>query len=249
MRFIILHKKGYGEKLRDEIAAFLERNGADWTERIEKADFALSIGGDGTLMRDHYKLKCPVLGINPANSIGYYIRADKHDYKERLLAMMNGKEGRDYYVYELMRLSAKLNGKKMEALALNDILVSPVYVRRMLETRLSLDSGTGVERNSGILVYTPTGSHAFAHSAGASKMKYDCDRMGVTALAPYSGTLKQREITVAKGDVKIECLSPEGEVCIDGSETNLRKIGRGDVVEVSKSSSPLKLVGFRKRFD
>ncbi|MBN1896116.1 MAG: NAD(+)/NADH kinase [Candidatus Aenigmarchaeota archaeon] len=248
MKFIVRHKEEHWLELKKQVIRFLEENGAEWTEKIWKADFALSIGGDGTLMRDHYKLRCPVLGINPGSSIGYYLRADKDNYQNRLLSLIHGKEGKDYFIYGLMRLESSVNSRKMDALALNDVLISPVYVRRMLETKLKTSSGTSLERNSGIIVYTPTGSHAFAHSAGAEKIHYSSNALGVTALAPYSGTLKKREINSEKESVSIECLNDVAEICIDGSETNILGISKGDVVEVRKSADPLRLVGFSRKF-
>jgi NAD+ kinase len=248
MKFIVRHKERYGDDLRRNVTSFLEQQGAEWTEEIGKADFALSIGGDGTLMRDHHLIRCPVLGINPGKSIGYYLGADSGNYRKRITALLSGKEGRDYHVHRLLRLEAYINRKRMEGLALNDVLVSPVYVRRMLQARLCLTGKESIERNSGIIVYTPTGSHAFAHSAGAAKMPHGSGFMGVTALAPYSGMLKGSEITVERGHVRIESLSETGEVCIDGSETNVKSIGRGDVIEVRKSRDDLRLVGFSSRF-
>lgn len=248
MKFIVRHKERYGDELMKHVTRFLEEQGADWTGEIGKADFALSIGGDGTIMRDHHLMRCPVLGINPGSSIGYYLGADNNNYKEKIRSLMNGKEGKDYHIHKLLRLDAFINGKRMEGRALNDVLVSPLYVRRMLETKLRLTGREGIERNSGVIVYTPTGSHAFAHSAGAAKMPHGSGLMGVTALAPYSGMLKEKEITVEKGHVRIECLSRTGEVCIDGSEVNIRKIGNGDVVEVRKNSDKFRLVGFSSRF-
>jgi NAD+ kinase len=249
MKFILRVKPGYGEKLRDRAARLLESNGAEWTARIEKGcDFALIFGGDGTLMRDHSGLDCPVLGINPGKSKGYYLRAGPGDYDEKILRLLNGREGKDYYLYELMRLEASVNGKKVPALALNDVLVSPVYVRRMLQSRIETHRGKSVESNSGIIVYTPTGSHAFAHSAGAGKMRYDCGMMGVAALAPYSGLLKKKEILTDRGPVRIDVLSETAEVCIDGSEVNIMRLRKGDKVNVEKSGNPLRLVGFGKAF-
>ena len=250
MRFLLRIKDGYGERLRDGVARFLERNGCDWTGDLgKKCDFAVILGGDGTLLRDQSELDCPVLGVNPGKSVGYYLRATKDDYEEKLLRLINGKQGKDYHVHSLTRLEASVNGRAMKSLALNDVLVSPIYVRRVLKASIELHTGRSVERNSGIIVYTPTGSHAFAHSAGARMLPYDSKSMGIAAFAPYSGTLKKSEILLDRGPVKIECLSEEGEVCIDGSEVNIKEIKEGDIVTVEKSGSPFRLVGFSSRFE
>jgi NAD+ kinase len=249
MKFIVKHKEELGHEMKNKVISFLEKNGAEWTENTaEDADFAVVIGGDGTLFRYNAEIKCPILGINPGQSIGHYMRACRDDFEEKLLAVMRGKEGVDYQVYRLLRLETRVNGKKMEAIALNDVLVSPIYVRRALKAVLHANGKKSDETNSGIIIYTPTGSTAFAHSAGAKEIDYDSGVIGVTALAPYMGALKKGEVLVKKGIVKIEYMKDEGEVCIDGSETNLKRLRRGDVVEVSACRYHLKLIGFRKRF-
>jgi NAD+ kinase len=245
MRFILRSKGRYGRDLMEKAAELLEKSGASWTPEIEKGcDFAVIFGGDGTLLRDQSLLDCPVLGVNPGKSVGYYMRAGKGDFGKKMLKLVKGRAGKDYKIQSLTRLSASVNGKKLPALALNDVLVSPIYVRRMLKSKITIGGRKSLERNSGIIVYTPSGSHAFAHSAGAKKMEHGSGKIGVAAFAPYSGMLKGSEVLLSKGAVKIECLCEEGEVCIDGSERNVLRIGRGDTVSVGKSKSLFRLVDF-----
>ena len=251
MRFIIRTKgDGYGNSIKAGIIRMLKESGAEYTGEIEPScDFMIVIGGDGTLLRDQWKADCPVLGINPGESIGFYMAANDKDYRKKLGLLLHGKKGRDFFIHPLSRLRTELNGRKLPQPALNDVLVSPIYVRRILESRLSAKGKKSIERNSGIIVYTPTGSHAFAHSAGAKTMRYGSPGFGVAGIAPYSGSLKRGEMLIRKGSVEIECLSDSGEVCVDGSEVILKQIKKGDVVRVQKSPKPLMLVGFSKRFD
>ncbi len=249
MKFIVKKKEGHHGELAGKVRSFIEENGAEWTGDIaEDADFAIIIGGDGTLLRYNSRLKCPILGVNPGHSVGHYMMACADDFGKKILRLMKGREGKDYHVYRLVRLETAVNGKSMDAAALNEVLVSPIYVRRALKTVLEAGGKKSSETNSGIIIYTPTGSTAFAHSAGARKIGYDRDVMGITALAPYSGRLKKRGMLIRNGTVKIECMSAEGEASIDGSEEDLMRLGKGDTVTVSKCRSPVRLIGFRKRF-
>jgi NAD+ kinase len=249
MKFIVKKKEGHHGELAGKVRSFIEENGAEWTGDItEDADFAIIIGGDGTLLRYNSRLKCPILGVNPGHSVGHYMRACADDFGEKILRLVKGREGKDYHVYRLVRLETEVNGKVMRATALNEVLVSPIYVRRALKTLLEAGGKKSSETNSGIIIYTPTGSTAFAHSAGARKIEYDRNVVGITALAPYSGRLKKRGFLIKSGTVRIECLSEEAEVSIDGSEQDLMRLGKGDRVTVSQSRCPVRLVGFRKRF-
>ena len=250
MKFIVKHKEGYGHDIKEKVISLLEKNGAEWTGEIEQdADFALIIGGDGTLLRYNSQLKCPILGINPGHSVGHYMRACTDDFEEKILKLIKGRDGKDYHVYDLVRLETSVNGEKMKVTALNDVLVSPIFVRKALKAVLEANGKKSDETSSGIIIYTPTGSTAFAHSAGAEILEYDSNVMGVTALAPYSGELRKGEILLENGTVKIECLSDNGEVCIDGSAVNIEKLVKGDIVTVRKCRCPVRLVGFKKRFD
>ncbi|MBN2331296.1 MAG: NAD(+)/NADH kinase [Candidatus Aenigmarchaeota archaeon] len=248
MRFIVRTKNGYGGSIRDEVVRMLEANGEEHTDRIEPGcDFAVIIGGDGTLLRDHSWIDCPVLGINPGRSVGFYMRACNLDFRRRLMSLLHGRPRKDYYIYDLMRLQASVNGHGMDALALNEVLVSPVFVRRIMEAELEVGGRKSLERNSAIIAYTPTGSNAFARSAGAKPLSHGSKSFGVVALAPYSGSLKRGEKKMRDGYVRIRYSSDKGEVCIDGSELHLMELRHGDVVEIGKHPKPLRLVGFRPR--
>lgn len=248
MRFIVRTKNGYGGGINDEVIRMLEDNGDEYTEKIEPGcDFALIIGGDGTLLRDHSWLGCPVMGINPGKSVGFYMRACDTDFKRKLSALLEGKPGKDYHIYDLMRLQASVNGHGLDALALNEVLVSPIFVRRIMETELEAKGKKSLERNSAIIAFTPTGSNAFANSAGAKPMSYDSKMFGVAALAPYSGALKKGEKSIRDGPIRIRYMSKRGEVCIDGSELHIMELKEGDVVGIEKHGKPLRLVGFKPR--
>ncbi len=249
MRFIVKRKDKLDDTIEKKVISILEKRGIEWTDKIDDdADFAVIIGGDGTLLRYNYMLKCPILGINPGHSVGYYMRATDLDFEENLTKLVDGKAGKDYFIYDLVRLEAFVNGKRMKGTALNEVLVSPIYVRRALKTTLEIDGSESKEISSGIIIYTPTGSTAFAHSAGAKSIGYDWKVMGVTSLAPHKGKLKGGEVIIEDGEVKVGCLSREGEVCIDGSEVELQEIKRGDVVTVRKCKCPVKLIGFKEKF-
>ncbi len=248
MRFIIRTKDGYEGSIKDEVIRMLRDNGDEYTEDIEpECDFALIIGGDGTLLRDHSWLDCPVMGINPGKSVGFYMRACDTDFKMRLTALFEGKPGKDYLIYDLMRLEASVNGRGLDALALNEVLISPVFVRRIMEAELKAKGRESLERNSAIIAYTPTGSNAFAHSAGAKPMRYDSKSFGLAALAPYSGALKKADIHVRDGPIRMKYLSKIGEVCIDGSELHIMELKPGDMVEIGMHANPLRLIGFMPR--
>jgi NAD+ kinase len=247
MRVIVRSKNGYGESIRKDVVQLLRHNGVKVTGGLEKGcDFAVLVGGDGTLLRDQPELDCPVLGINPGESVGFYMAASAEDYRKRVESVLFGSEGHDYHVLELMRLKAFVNGTPMPGLALNEVLIAPARLRWILESMLETDGEESLERNSGMIIYTPTGSNAFAHSAGAARIDFDEGRIGAVALAPYHGRLRHGEVLAEGEGVSVQVLCEGSEISLDGSDRFLRPLHKGDRVVVERSGKPLKLIVFGK---
>lgn len=247
-KVFINSKNSYGRDIKRRVEKLLDRLGIDYVyENLHDVDLAILIGGDGTLFGNQSFLECPILGINPGHSVGFYMAADKKDFEDNIRRVLLGKEGKDFFIHNFMRLETRINQTKIPYIGMNDVLVSPIYVRRILDSELRVKGKKTNERNSGILVYTPGGSHAYAKSAGAKPLK-DPKRLGVVGIATYCGRLKRGEITLSGGGVSIRCLNPEGEVCVDGQECQVTKIKEGDMVTVIKSKSPVRIIAFDRKF-
>jgi NAD kinase len=247
-KVVVRSKDSYGEDIKKKVIRMLKKLKIEYTENLEPSNLAIVIGGDGTLFRNHWGLTCPIFGINPGNSVGYFMAADNKDYEKKLLSVLQGTQGKDYFVHKLMRLEAYVNDDKLDFLAMNDVLVSAAYTRTILDCELQIGDKISIERATGILIYTPAGSNAYAGSAGAKKLLYDDPRFGVAAVAPYMGQLKRGEILLEKGDVNIISMNQKAEVCIDGQDTQTFKLKNGDKATIKKSDSPVKIIGFGERF-
>lgn len=247
-KVFINSKNSYGRGIKRRVEKILDKLGIEHVyENLHDIDLAILIGGDGTLLGNQSFLECPILGINPGHSVGFYMSAGRKDFEDKVRRVLLGKEGKDFFIRKFTRLETKINGVKTPYIGMNEVLVSPIYVRRILDSELRVKGRKTAESNSGILVYTPGGSHAYAKSAGAKPLK-DLKRFGVVGIAPYSGRLKRGEITLSEGSVAIKCLNKEGEVCVDGQECQVTKIKEGDVVSIMKSKSPAKIIAFHKAF-
>ncbi len=246
-KVFVAWKRDYGEPIALKACSILRELGIEYVfDEPKGCDLAIMVGGDGTLLKFQSFLECPVLGINPGRSVGYYMSMGDKDFEKKLRRLVGGEEGKDYFLREYTRLEARINKTPVPFLALNDVLVSPIYVRRILYSDLRLKGRKTRESNSGILLYTPSGSHAYAKSVGAKALK-DPGKFGVAAIAPYSGRLAGGEI-LSKGTVTVKCLNWEGELCVDGQEDNVCRLKENDVVTVRKSEKPARIVWFgRKR--
>ena len=247
MRFskvYITTKPGMYGEMKGKIEKFLAERGVDFTDMIEPhINLAVTIGGDGTLLRAQNKLSCPFFGINGGDSVGYYLCAGPQDYLKKLELAIFGYEGREYEMLRLMRLSASINDKQIKEKALNEMVVSAVYTRSMLRAQLTVNGETSLEMNTGILAYTPTGSFAYASSAGAGVMDPKDKRFGVCAIAPYAGRMKEGEI-LTDGEVSVIPLNSVAELSVDGQDGQSYKIEEGDIVVIKKAQRPLRLIWF-----
>lgn len=137
-------------------------------QKLSECDIVIAIGGDGTTLRtakDAAAFGLPVLGIN-AGHLGFMCGLEKSEIKE-LEKLANGQ----YSVEDRMMLNAKVFGADGELIyernALNDAVISRGSQSRILDLDVKIGENASIHfRSDGIIVSTPTGSTAYALSAG-----------------------------------------------------------------------------------
>ena len=135
-------------------------------------DLVVVLGGDGTILRGaefSRAVDVPLLGVNLGH-VGFLAEAERDDLDATVEHIVR----REYTVEERMTLhaDARYNGEIIaSSWALNEVSVEKAARERMLETTLVVDgrplSSWGCD---GIIVATPTGSTAYAFSAGGPVM-------------------------------------------------------------------------------
>ena len=130
-------------------------------------ELALVIGGDGTILRASELTRepgTPLLGINLGH-VGFLAEAEWDDIDSTVDAIISG----TYDVEDRMTLDVRvqLDGEVYRGWALNEASVEKASRQRMLEVVVEIDdrplSRWGCD---GIVLATPTGSTAYAFSAG-----------------------------------------------------------------------------------
>lgn len=237
MKFCVITKPGHNTRTRKKAEGLLRKMGCSILKSPKKAQFCIMIGGDGTLLHHQSGIDKPILGIRTPGHVGHYLKANQGDFEGKIRMLVKGK----CFIHRMPRLEALVNGKKLGALALNEALVSPVYCRRMLEAEVTLGGRKSLERNSGIVVYTPSGSNAFARSLGAKNRGF-----GVIPIAPFSGRIKGD--IYLRGPVSIKILSREAEICMDGQGSQAWRLRKGDRILVRRARKPARIVSFGRRF-
>jgi NAD+ kinase len=134
----------------------------------EGCDLVVVLGGDGTILRGAEfarSVDVPLLGVNLGH-VGFLAEAERDDLDATVEHIANN----NYAVEERMTLhvDAKLHGDLIaSSWALNEVSVEKASRERMLEVTVEVDgrplSSWGCD---GVIVSTPTGSTAYAFSAG-----------------------------------------------------------------------------------
>lgn len=209
---------------------------------VEKlsADAVLCVGGDGTILRTLQAIRrpVPVLGVN-LGTIGFLADVAPAKLEERLRALLAG-----FQIEERMRLEARVNGKAMPP-AMNEAVVLTGSPGRMLHLNVAVDGLDLLHlRADGLIFSTPTGSTAYAMSAGGPIVDPRLDAVIMVPLAAF--TLTARPILVhPRSTVSVQVSEP-AIVSVDGI-VSARLKGKA-VLTVSRSGKPAKFVKLETPF-
>ena len=211
------------------------------------ADFAISMGGDGTLLKTAarvYAKSIPVVGVN-IGRLGFLADVNPSDIEKAVAALYKGK----YKVHEhnVIKIETE-NGDGVlgSPYALNDIAVLKRDLASMISIRVNVNNDYLMTYQAdGLIVTTPTGSTAYSLSNGGPIITPGTNTMCLTAVAPHS--LNVRPIVVPDSAVitlKVESRSHNFLVAVDGRSTSLDE---GTVVKISKAPYSARIVRFSDR--
>lgn len=211
------------------------------------ADFAISMGGDGTLLKTAarvYAKSIPVVGVN-IGRLGFLADVNPSDIEKAVAALYKGK----YKVHEhnVIKIETENgDGVKGSPYALNDIAVLKRDLASMISIRVNVNNDYLMTYQAdGLIVTTPTGSTAYSLSNGGPIITPGTNTMCLTAVAPHS--LNVRPIVVPDTAVitlKVESRSHNFLVAVDGRSTSLDE---GTVVKISKAPYSARIVRFSDR--
>lgn len=151
--------------VRDETVRFLESQGIEVTE--ESPDLVVSLGGDGTMLRAArlaHASDSPLLGIN-LGTLGYLTEVDAADARAVLEKVLAG----DHAIETRAMLSCRTDQPDLaeELVGLNEVLVERASRHRLVHLTVTIGGEELAAFNAdGMIVATPTGSTAYALSAG-----------------------------------------------------------------------------------
>jgi NAD+ kinase len=171
-------------------------------------DLALVVGGDGTMLgygRQLAQYKVPLIGINQGR-LGFITDIPLNAFADTLQAMLRGEYEQDDR--SMMHAKVWRDGHCVfDALALNDVVVNRGATSGMVEMRVEVDGHfVANQRADGLIIATPTGSTAYALSAGGPLLHPSLPAWVMVPIAPH--TLSNRPIVLADpGEIVIDLVA------------------------------------------
>jgi NAD+ kinase len=210
----------------------------------KKQDLIVVVGGDGSLLsaaRMAIKINVPVIGINRGR-LGFLTDISPHNIEHHLGAVLAG----EYEEEHRFLLHTCIHDGEIiyfQGDALNDVVLGRGNETHLIEFDMFINQRfVSRYRSDGMILSTPTGSTAYALSAGGPILH---PQLNAIVLVPmFSHSLNSRPIVV-DGEVKIDLkISEHNEsdlrISCDGHESRLVKPGQ--LVSIEKNAQQLRLL-------
>ncbi|MCW2497136.1 NAD kinase [Jatrophihabitans sp.] len=206
------------------------------------AELVLVLGGDGTFLRAAVLARpagVPMVGVNLGH-VGFLAEAEPNALDSTIETVIRG----DYDVEERVTVDADivLDGQVLASVwALNEVSLERTNRERMLEIAVAVDGRPLLRFGcDGVLCATPTGSTAYAFSAGGPIVWPNVDAMLIVPNAAHA--LFSRPVIVAPtSEVDIDMISPglPGVLSCDGRRSY--PVPPGARIRVRRGALPVRV--------
>jgi NAD+ kinase len=191
---VVAHGRIDVEEAVERVRAVAGRAGVELVDEPERAQLAVAVGGDGTILRTLARLLgtgVPVIGINYGR-VGFLASIAPERLEDDLSRVFAG----EYRTIEQPTLEGQLDGSTF--VAVNDVVATSSTLGRMVELGWELaGEDLGVVSCDGMICSTPSGSTAYNLSNGGPVLVRGLDAMAITFIAPHS--LHARPLVVPRG--------------------------------------------------
>lgn len=223
----------------------LNISGVQTAKDASGCELVIVFGGDGTILRGveiARESNVPVLGVNLGH-VGFLAEAEPEDIATVIDVVVSG----SWTVEERTALCVSVvgqDGAKWNSWALNEISIEKVNRERMANLLVSVDGHPVSQWNcDGLLCSTPTGSTAYAFSAGGPIVWPEVEALLVVPVSAHA--LFNRPLVVSpKSVIDIEVINSPVVVSADGRRTT--EVGDGGKVNVVRDNAPVKFARIKQ---
>jgi NAD+ kinase len=246
-----LHEAGFTVRVVAEEAPDLDMPGVVPVRGPDAADgveIVFALGGDGTLLRAAElarPAKAPLLGIN-LGKVGFLAEAEIEDVDKAVQDVVN----RSYTVDERLTVDVsvrQIGSPVIRSWALNEVSVEKGERERMLELLVDVD-GRSLSRYGcdGVVCATPTGSTAYAFSAGGPVVWPEVEALLLVPISAHA--LFSRPLVTAPTStitITVDPYTTSAVLSCDGRR--VFDLVPGAVVTVRRGELPVRVVRLRPR--
>ncbi len=175
-------------------------------------DMAVSVGGDGTILRTFHHLEDPEVPVLPVSfgRGGYLAEVGPTEALRAVELVLTG----SYYLERLMRLRVEVDGSYFSE-GINEAYLSSVEPGKVIECALSIDGLVlqGIVCD-GLVFSTPAGSTAYNFSCGGPAVDDVLESISIAPVAPI--TYFRPLVVAATRTIEVELTGGRGSVLVDG---------------------------------
>lgn len=225
-----------------EVCQIRDLQTATLNEIGKSADLAIVMGGDGTLLnvaRTLVDYRVPMIGINQGR-LGFLADVSVDTMYSTLDEMLAG----EYIAEDRILLTASVERHDdvlYATYAFNDVVVSKSTLGRLIEFEVYIDNQfVYSQRADGLVVASPTGSTAYALSAGGPILHPTLEAFVLTPICPH--TLSARPIAVnSRSEIEVNLIhADDARVHFDGQQH--ADIQVGDRVVIHRAKNTVRLL-------
>lgn len=208
-----------------------------------KADLAVVLGGDGTMLsvaRALVDYSIPLIGVNRGR-FGFLTDVSSASMLETMSSILAGQFDTEQRI--LLSATILRDGKVIsQGHAVNDVVVNKSGLARLIELEINID-GQFVhrQRSDGLIVSTPTGTTAYSLSAGGPILHPTLDAIALVPICPH--TLSNRPIAInsaSKVEITLVQATDDARVHFDGQLQMSLQLG--DKVLVQRAEKTVSLL-------
>ena len=220
-------------------SANINYNIKNFVELNDSYDFAISVGGDGTILNSAEKigeLSIPIIGLNTGR-LGFLANSSLKNIE----MVINRLKNNDFNISNRSMIEVLFNGKKKYAL--NEITVSRKNTTSLITIEAKLNNQyLNTYWADGLIVSTPTGSTGYSLSCGGPIIIPESKNFVLTPIAPHN--LNARPLVISddkKVDISVNGRENEYLISID---SNIYSVPINLNIIVQKALRFLKMVEF-----
>ena len=202
----------------------------------DNIDFAISIGGDGTLLktaRFYSDYSIPVFGVNIGH-LGFLSQVQSEQIDEAVSQI----EKSEFKIEERIMLEASVSDKKMYAL--NDIVIKGCTFARTSRFNIYINDKFVCEYLAdGVIISTPTGSTAYNLSAGGPILYPTLEAITLVPICPH--TISARPLVIPSSE-KISVIAQSADLKLHINADGQNVIDCTEKITIKKASKKAHLM-------